>query len=197
MRDDIKEQLSALADDEVRPEELRFLVRRLGQSPEMARQMGRYYLIRDVLNRDVPVTHVGDLGARIAAAVDGEPELRRQARSWLQRTARPAAGLAIAASVAFSVVMVWPRSDLDPPGIQQTASVGGAGDAVIRFASDREALSLVDMKASIARPWEQLDPLLQQKLNGLLVNHSVHSASGRLGSVLPYSRIAGHNEAAD
>ncbi len=198
MRDEIKEQLSALVDDEARPDELRFLIRRLGQNSAMARQMGRYYLIRDVLHRDVPTAHVGDLGARIAAAIESEPQPRRSASSWAQRMTRPAAGLAIAASVAFSVVVVWPRGDIGtPPGPQQAAGVADVEDAAIQFASDQDASSKADTPAPVVRQWEQLDPQLQQKLNGLLVNHSEHSASGRLGSVLPYSRIAGHDEAVE
>jgi anti-sigma factor RsiW len=201
MRDDIKEQLSALADDEVRPEELGLLVRRLGNDPEMAQQVGRYYLIRDVLHRDVPAADASDFSARVAAAIDLETKPLTQPVTWARRATRPLTGLAIAASVAFSVVMVWPRSEVatTPPPVAQTASAGSTatGNAAIQFAAGRDGLSLVDMQAPLVRPWEQLDPRLQQKLNGLLVNHSEYSASGRLGSVLPYSRIAGHDEAAD
>lgn len=202
MRDETKEDLSALVDDEVRREELRFLIRRVAGDPDAAAQLGRYYLIRDVLRRDVGASGAG-LGGRVAAAIAAEPVPARRAGGLYGRIARPAAGMAIAASAALFVVTLWPRADAPAPtSSNQTAATAPAGessggDSPIRFASDLDLRPATVSRGSAESQWDRLDPEVQQKLNGLLVNHSEHASAGQFGGVLPYSRIAGHDEAVD
>jgi len=63
-KDALNEQLSALADDELRRDEALFLTRRLSQSPEAVEQLSRYFLISDALRKQLPETI--DLGPAVA-----------------------------------------------------------------------------------------------------------------------------------
>jgi len=106
-----------LVDGEISRETSRFLVKRLGVDEELRATWSRYHLVRDCLrHQDGPVSG-DDLCKRVSNAIDNEPELRPKHVSrarWL----KPAAGLAIAASVALmAIVAVGPG----PGNVPQTS----------------------------------------------------------------------------
>jgi len=109
MSDILKEQLSALLDGELPPEQTTLLLRRLGREPELAQRLTRYRLCGDVL-RGERVQPRADFTLRVSAAIAAEAPLpsppratrRPDAARWL----RPLAGLAVAASVAVAAVLV-------------------------------------------------------------------------------------------
>ena len=118
-----REQLSALVDGELAPDQARFLLRRLGHDTELAGRLERWQLAGDIL-RGQPVRAVpGDatLPACVMAAVAGEPVPRVAPASlrW-QRVV----GLAAAASVAaVALVLVRPASDGAVPGAVESGVV--------------------------------------------------------------------------
>ncbi|UEX76239.1 sigma-E factor negative regulatory protein [Sediminicurvatus halobius] len=213
MRDDVREKLSAMADGELRSHEMRSLAHRLGEEPEAAAQLERYFLMRETL-REALRPHAGppgdDLAARLRAALEDEPVHmtgRTRRRRLVEGVARPVAGVAIAASVALAMVTLWPRLSESPnptsaPTLEQLASgsleagapVSGSGSGlspVAAVGSAEQRQDGTDPEAS--RQWQQLDPAAQERLNFYLVNHSEHSSTGRLGGMLKYARIAGHD----
>lgn len=139
---------------------------------------------------------VGDLAGRVSAAIEHESVPGGQAGAttpagWL----RPVAGLAIAASVALATVVLWPMSGTPgsaPSTTVPLASSDNAGTGV-QFASDGGA------ERRIADPegptsWGQVDPRMQQRLNGYLVNHSEYAATDGLGGFVNYGRIASQDD---
>lgn len=209
MQDEVREQLSAMADGELRSDETRVLVQRLGGDSEAAEQLGRYFLMREAM-REVLRPHAGppgdDLATRVASALEHEPHHltgRMRGRRMLAGVARPAAGVAIAASVALAMVTLWPRlngpeAPSSAPNLAQVA--GGSLEAGAPTMGGGPMLSPVAgggsttrQQAPVSREWEQLDPEVQQRLNFYFVNHSEHSSTGRLGGMLKYARIAGHD----
>lgn len=210
MQDEVREQLSAMADGELRSEETRRVAQRLGEDPEAAEQLGRYFLMRAAL-REALRPHAGppggELAARVEAALEHEPVhiagRRRRRREMIGRVARPVAGVAIAASVALAMVTLWPRlngpeAPSSAPTLEQVA--GGSLKAGAPILGGGPRLSPVAAGGSptrqqtpASREWEQLDPEVQQRLNFYFVNHSEHSSTGRLGGMLKYARIAGHD----
>ena len=108
MTEETREHLSALIDGEISRETSRFLVRRLGTDGELRATWTRYHLIRDCLRHQDGSIAGADLSDRISQALeDDQPVQKSRARParWL----KPAAGLAIAASVALmAVVAVGP-----------------------------------------------------------------------------------------
>jgi sigma-E factor negative regulatory protein RseA len=109
MSKETREHLSSLVDGEISRETSRFLVRRLGVDEELSATWTRYHLIRDCLRHPEGGMAGEDLSARVSAALEEDAAatpVRRRKRAWL----KPAAGFAIAASVALmAVVGVTPR----------------------------------------------------------------------------------------
>jgi sigma-E factor negative regulatory protein RseA len=122
------EQLSALLDGELPPEETDFLLKRLGRDAEARETLARYQLVGDTL-RGERVRARPDFMLRVSAAIAAEPALEAPSRArgrtagsgaparWL----RPVAGLGIAAAVASVAVFVMQRDPALPP----TATVAG------------------------------------------------------------------------
>lgn len=116
MSDILNEQLSALLDGELPPEETALLLKRLGREPELAQRLTRFRLCGDVL-RGERVRPRADFTMRVSAAIAAEAPLPAPVRAlrppgggrWL----RPLAGLAVAASVAVVAVLVLRQS----PGV--------------------------------------------------------------------------------
>jgi negative regulator of sigma E activity len=174
MSDLVNEQLSALVDGELPPEETALLMRRIAREPELARRYARYQAMGDLLRgeRARPST---DLSARICAAVGAEsmpetapaaapePMERSARRSGRRRTLlRPLAGLGLAAAVgALAVVLVGrapvggtsaptvPVASLVQPGAQAAPSVAAvAAEEVSPVSATAEPASYVTPAAA-------------------------------------------------
>ena len=106
MTDTLKEQLSAFLDGELPEAETTLLLKRLERDDELKGTLSRYSLIGAVMRSDGDMPAARHVAARVSAALAREPSLAAAGvRRWLQ----PAAGLAIAASVALAVVLLLPQ----------------------------------------------------------------------------------------
>jgi negative regulator of sigma E activity len=127
MSDLLNEQLSALIDGELPPEETDLLLKRIAREPELARRYARYQAIGDSLRGERARPSAG-LAQRICAAVAVEPSPavvdppaaaarrpsgRGERRSRRLAALRPVAGLGLAAAVGALAVMLVAR---DPRG---------------------------------------------------------------------------------
>ncbi len=120
MNDALKMQISAFVDGELPDAEADLLTRRLSRDTDLRRQAARYLEIGQLMRGEAEMPAVGKLRARIAAALDGEAALaglppdRPAAGSprWL----RPAAGVAIAASVAVLALVGLRQLDVPQAG---------------------------------------------------------------------------------
>jgi sigma-E factor negative regulatory protein RseA len=107
MTDRIKEQLSAFLDGELPDPESALLLKRLERDDELRGALSRYSLIGAVLRSDGDVPAARQVAARVSAAIAKEPFraatfVRLPGRALL----RGAAGLAVAAGVAFGAVLL-------------------------------------------------------------------------------------------
>jgi len=164
----------------------------------------RYRMIGEVIRNELPAAI--DTGfhqqvmAKIEQAQPAAPAGSRaanvtpsavplMARAWF----RPFAGLAVAASVALVTVALWqplqPQTAVTDDGlvsadeqkIQQLAGqqiAGGAVPASTRVQSEGMRWKL-----------ENESPMVQQKLNAYLVNHTEYSNS--MQGLIPQARVAG------
>jgi sigma-E factor negative regulatory protein RseA len=126
MTDRIKEQLSAFLDGELPDPESALLVKRLERDDELRGALSRYSLIGAVLRSDGDVPAARQVAARVSAAIAKEPFraaafVRMPSRGALLRGA---AGLAVAAGVAFGSVL-----------LVQQVGVGDAAPAAARIAT--------------------------------------------------------------
>jgi sigma-E factor negative regulatory protein RseA len=167
MNKETQEHLSCLMDGEISRDTGRFLVRRLGADEELCATWTRYHLVRDCLRHQDGDFASLDLCQKVSEALAGEQASNR-ARSWF----KPAAGMAIAASVALMAVMA-----VGPSGPGTPQSDAGTADALPlqSFTSPQGLGSApVSRQASIAALPEQ-----RQKMDAYLLRH--YQATGSTG----------------
>lgn len=112
-----RQQLSALVDGELSPDEARFLLRRLNHDTELSGSFERWQLCGDVLRGQVRRTVAPDFSARVAAAIAVAPAVdARQVASGGRRfsVSRWGGGAALAASVAAVAMLVGRPGAPDP-----------------------------------------------------------------------------------
>jgi sigma-E factor negative regulatory protein RseA len=184
MTDKILEQISALVDDELPSSERALLLKRMEADADLRGTWGRYNLIRDALHHELPERIDTGLADRVMAALDEEPALqaRRSTSGTWAGALRPLTGLAIAASVAGLAIV----------GLQHLRSVPGSGHgpAPVTVAAVTPASGGL---VKVGTRWETDNPDIQNRLNGLLMNHSEYAASTNLQGMLHYVRIAGYD----
>ena len=141
-------QLSALFDGELESEQAELVTRRLLKDPALQATWGRYALVGAVLRKE-PLLGAGrgnaEVAARLRLRMANEPALTAAPVSVVQPAPRPsrlaqlAAGVAVAASVAFAVIAVL---RVQAPGLPASVPVAaavvqpaGAGVAVVADSS--------------------------------------------------------------
>ncbi|MCW8965042.1 MAG: RseA family anti-sigma factor [Gammaproteobacteria bacterium] len=188
MSDTINEQLSALVDGELPDAERELLQRRLETDDDLQGTWQRYHLIRDAMREDLPefISRTSD-----TTYIQHDDDTRDEGGSpapvgVIQRLARPAAGFAIAASVAMLAVfgVLYNNDSLSP---QQTKHQIAA--------SQPQPAPLPDNYLAVPRTgWKSARPAVVSHLNSYLVDHSSYSGFGASQSIIPYSRIAGYDQ---
>jgi len=113
MTDRIKEQLSTFLDGELPEPETALLLKRLERDDDLRGALSRYSLIGAVLRGDGDVPAARQVAARVNAAIAREPARVASLPGLPGRDAllRSAAGLAVAAGVAFGAVMLVQQVD--------------------------------------------------------------------------------------
>lgn len=158
----IEEQLSALLDGELPPDQTRFLLKRIARDPVLAARWERWQLVSAALRRIDQRALPAGFAARVATALREESSSRVHWR-W-------GAGAALAASVAVVALLV-PRPVGDPAAdraVAQRADVAPVLPAITPVTPPTmspvptlSTLPLADNDALIVtRPWprSQLDP---------------------------------------
>lgn len=199
MSDEIREQLSALADDELNDAEQPLLLGRLQRDPKLRACLGHYQLIGEVM-RGAGFTATLGVADRVQQALgadtsgddtplDAENSPAANQSVWW----KPVAGLAVAASVALvavlSVTSVNNTSTDATPVLASAASEPVVASSVITL---NPAIVQASETAGEAQ-WNRLDPSIDKRLAGYLVNHNEYAASHGVQGVMPYVRIVGHD----
>ena len=131
MNEAIRMQVSAFVDGELPENEADLLVRRLSQDSHLRQQVSEYLAIGRIMRGEYSVQGSDALRERIAAELDAgqlQEPADTVAANQPSRYARPAAGAAIAATVALVAIFGLGRvADVDT-GVPATAVV--ADDAV-------------------------------------------------------------------
>jgi len=166
MSKETREHLSCLVDGEINRETGRFLIRRLGADEELRATWTRYHLVRDCLRHQDGGIAEEDLCARVSQALENEAPGKHSWRlgtGWL----KPAAGLAIAASVALmAVVTVGPGTPGMPePGgdlagraaAEQFTSPQSLGQSAPTFSSQVSLNGATKMDSYFVRHYQAAD----------------------------------------
>jgi hypothetical protein len=120
MNDALKMQISAFVDGELPENESELLLRRLSQDAVLRTQIARYLQIGRLIRREREIPRMDELRKRIAMALGEQPDEApvRPERSR-RRLLKPAAGFAIAASVAVLALVGLRQADV--PGAAEPA----------------------------------------------------------------------------
>ena len=186
MSDEIREQLSALVDDELSDAERPLLLGRLERDAEMRDCLGRYQLIGQVM-RGTGQTETLGVADRVQQALADDAPLHVPAAGATNQQVwwKPLAGLAVAASVALvAVLTVTSVRETTTEPVPELATVqppANPGSTVTRVADVG------------GEQWDRLDPKIDKRLSGYLVNHNEYAASRGVQGVMPYVRIVGYD----
>lgn len=161
----------------------------------------RYHLIGDCLRGHLPDRINLELSRNIHTAVASEPAIlspQRPRTFRLQNVLKPAAGLAIAASVAVVAVIGFQSLSPTDIGSQQhmtgpSLAVSTTPEPAVQYAADRPPARVVSTEARQAMPVQrqQMDP--QYRFNSYLLNHSEYRANTGVQAFTPYVRIVTHD----
>jgi negative regulator of sigma E activity len=119
MNEAIRMQVSAFVDGELPENETELLVRRLSQDADLRKQVSEYLAIGRIMRGEYSLQGSDALRARIAAELDERPlqdSVDTVVTAPPPRFVRPAAGAAIAATVALVAIFGLGRvADVDSP----------------------------------------------------------------------------------
>ena len=190
MSDEIREQLSALADDELNDVEQPLLLGRLQRDAELRACLGRYQLIGEVMRGTGATATLGIAGRVQQALADDMPVSARAS----ERVAlwKPVAGLAVAASVALVAVLTVTSVSDNPANNVPSLATADLAPVVAPVRTTGPAVTQVSDISGDPR-WDRLDPSIDKRLSGYLVNHNEYAASRGVQGVMPYVRIVGHD----
>lgn len=194
MTDQNLEQLSALLDGELdRHEQDRAVSRLAADDPDGLDRLGRYRLMGDVMRGESAVVAT-EIRERVNNALQDEPTVLAP-RGSSSRWFRPAAGVAIAASVALAAVVIAPRFLQQPGALEAQPSIVAAS------APNEPSSRLVAVDAgpqpvyglnpgqppATTGQWQTLDERLAERLNRLVIEHN--EFGGRTGVNGPVAHI--------
>ncbi len=178
MVDSVKEQVSACLDGELPERELPLLVKRLGQDAQLRADLARYALISETLRTGEAVRPSKDFADGVMARIAAEPQPRGAAglspAAW--RRLRPAAGIAVAATVAALAVFSVQRSGLIPSEAIVDNTSSSSPVAIAPQAADRYVVPAVTSNTSAFIP--------ATRLTNYVVAHSEYSSPLGRRSVL-------------
>lgn len=185
MTEQQRQTLSVLLDAELSQHEIAGEIRKLVQNKHNHGVWQRYHLIGDAMRQELgPVVDMG-LAERISKSLEDEPivfspgALKHSSGKWF----KPAAGVAIAASVAMLAITVAPRvvnMDLPEQSINPVAAAKPPAENLY--------------VADDGTRWELLSkPKVESRLNSYLVNHQEYAPAGNMKGIMPYAKFVSYD----
>jgi len=190
MSDEILEQLSALADDELNDIEQPLLLGRLQRDAGLRACLGRYQLIGEVM-RGTGTTATLGIADRVQQALADDMPVSARASGRVALW-KPVAGLAVAASVALVAVLTVTSVNENPANNVPALVTADQAPVIAPVLTAGPAVTQVS-DISGGQRWDRLDPTIDKRLSGYLVNHNEYAASRGVQGVMPYVRIVSHD----
>ena len=154
----------------------------------------RYCMIGDAM-RGESLIDATTIAARVRDALEDEPVVLAPSPNPAPRWIKPVSGAALAASVAAVAIVFAPGMMTTAPdhGVSTVTIAEAPTPQVVPVATGTEpARVLEDPESELASStpddrWQAIDPVLQDRLNRLLIEH--HEFSGRTGVRGPVSHV--------
>lgn len=197
------EQLSALLDNDMKPEELTQFMDDLHRNPlAEGETLQRYQIIGKTLRGELDAAAFIDVSAAVQRAIEQESaptvihNVRRLRRRWLpamQSFVRPVAGLAIAASVAMVTVVSVRMMQQSGPEAATGQAVAAATPAPVVPVNPQRAQQIqvvANTSTSVSATQGQTPP----QLNDYLLRHSGVAGQATMQGVMPYARAVSFDQ---
>ncbi|MGD8590214.1 MAG: sigma-E factor negative regulatory protein [Chromatiales bacterium] len=185
MTEQQRERLSALIDAQLDHQEISNEIIRLVGKNGAREEWCRYHLIGDAIRQELGPMVDSRLAERISKRLEQEPvvlapaALPRKTGSWQ----KPAAGIAIAASVAIMAVTLTPQF-INPPSASRSGEIA---------ASDIQPAKYI-YEAEDGTRWDMLQkPKVESRLNNYLVNHQEFAPAGNMKGIMPYAAFVSYD----
>ncbi|MEJ2528775.1 MAG: sigma-E factor negative regulatory protein [Gammaproteobacteria bacterium] len=188
MKEKLKEQISALLDNELSDTEADSVLTQLTQQQELRQEWDRYHLIGDVMRGEPVQLQAHEISGRVRQLMESEPAIisrpqRSKTSVWKSGWIKPAAGAALAASVATVAVITSPGFFGQGESMQPQLTATNISN---------EAPPLVPITSG--NHWNNLkQPSMESRLNGYLVDHSEYASPGAGIGVMPYATFVGYD----
>lgn len=180
MTEKLREQVSALADDELSPGEHELLLRRFALDKYLGRCWERYHLIGEAMRKNLPAVDTRGFADRVMQAIN--PAAAARPRSLSRRVGRAATGMAVAACVAV-VALVGLRYE----SLQHQSAPGPAEIVPPVSASPT---NFIPYGRVIDASWNGTSPDVRAELSNYVISHAETSAVLGQQNVLPYFFVA-------
>lgn len=194
MTEKMRESLSALLDDEADELELRRVLSSIEHDADLRQAWVRYNIARDALSGHAHHSPGMDISTHVRSAIAADKP--NSGESLKQRLLRPVASLAVAASVAATVVI----------GGQQLAQIGGVdsrgeGQALAASASPVGLVNSLGATPVRASYGTQSVPVLQpatrtayrelarQRMDRYIQEHAEQAALNSPQGLIPFARV--------
>ena len=185
MTEQQRERLSALLDAQLDHQEIPIEISRLIKQNGNREQWYRYHLIGDAIRQELGPVVDSRLAERISKQLEQEPvvlapsALPNKGGSWQ----KPAAGIAIAASVALMAVTLAPQF-INPT----------SGDRPNEMAAADTLPAQNIYVADDGTRWDMLQkPKVESRLNNYLVNHQEFAPAGNMKGIMPYASFVSYD----
>ncbi len=193
----MRESLSALLDDEANELEVERVLARIGDDPELRQVWLRYNVARTVVSGGQQPAHPGlDVSVRVRAALVGRGRGQGQGvAGFRQRFLRPLTSLAVAASVAATVVLggqQLAQLEADSYDRQAIASSVSPVGMVNSLGATSVQASYGAQSVPVSQPATRTvyQELARQRLQKYIQEHAEHAALNAPNGLLPFARVS-------
>lgn len=156
MNQPVKDQISALLDDELEARECELLLARMTGDRELLETWERYAVIGDCIRGGLPAHMEHGIAGRVARAIEAHPAVEA-VRAGGGRLWRGAAGVAVAASVALVALVSLQAPQSEAPEFVTPTALSASDDSY--------TVPVINMR-------EQASASLRERLNFYQVSHS-------------------------
>lgn len=220
MNESIREQISALLDDELSKQDADRTIDQLCQQPEHRDTWDRYRLIGDAIRGEAAGRASPSIAESVRQALQDEPAMIAARKPALAEApwVKAVAGTALAASVALAAILAAPYL-FTPGGGNDTQLAGRSNDARLspyQIAAIEQPR--VQRVVAITTPprrqvvvtgnyqqgryvdysgarWRNLaQPAMESKLNKYLANHSEYALRAGVPRAVPHVNFVGYSE---
>jgi len=191
MSESMRESLSALMDDEANELEVERVLARIASDPDLRQVWVRYNAVHSIAAGQ-PAVHLElDISSQVREAIAGDSQV---SSGFRQRLMRPLASMAVAASVAATVVLGGQQlaqleaDSYDAHAIASSVSPVGMVNSLgaTSVQASYGTLGLPELQPATGTAYQKL---ARQRLHKYMQEHAEHAALNTPNGLVPFARV--------